>query len=84
MWLHTRGQRIKQPVGAVLELLDHGATVVVLSRGVHERLRVCAETLEMLEARGVPCHVLQTEQAVKRYNELREKDAVGGLFHSTC
>jgi hypothetical protein len=27
---------------------------------------------------------LQTEAAVKRFNELRETLPVGGLFHSTC
>ena len=31
-----------------------------------------------------PVHVLQTEQAVRCYNELAEKEPVGGLFHSTC
>ena len=68
----------------VEELLEHGASVVVLSRGVYERLRVCPETLSMLEERGVPVHVLQTERAVQTYNELRETERVGGLFHSTC
>jgi hypothetical protein len=57
----------------VQELLDHGAAVIVLSTGVYERLGVCPET-----------HVLQTEKAAKRYNELAETDAVGALIHSTC
>jgi hypothetical protein len=35
----------------VTELLEHGATVVVLSKGVYERLRVCPETLKMLSDR---------------------------------
>lgn len=69
----------------VEELLDHGATVVVLSRGMNERLQVKPETLDMLDEAGVDTHVLQTEQAVERYNALQEADeAVGGLFHSTC
>lgn len=68
----------------VEELLERGATVVVLSTGIQERLQIRAETLRMLEERGIAAHVLQTEQAVERYNELRETEAVGGLFHSTC
>ena len=68
----------------VQELLDHGARVVVLSKGMHERLGVCPQTLRFLEARGVAVHILQTEQAVRLYNRLREREAVGGLFHSTC
>ena len=68
----------------VQELLDHGARVLVLSKGILERLQVCPETLAMLKDKGTPVHVLQTEQAVRRYNELAEKEPVGGLFHSTC
>jgi hypothetical protein len=68
----------------VRELLDHGATVLVLTRGVYERLRVCRETLKLLGDRGIPVHVLQTEEAVGVYNRLAETDRVGGLFHSTC
>lgn len=68
----------------VEELLEHGAKVVVLSKGIYERLQICPETLEMLKQRGVGFHMLQTEQGVDLYNKLREKGAVAGLFHSTC
>ena len=68
----------------VEELLEHGATVVVLSRGFHERLGVCRETLRMLGDRGILVHVEQTEAAVRLYNELRENERVGALIHSTC
>lgn len=69
----------------VQELLENGASVIVLSRGMNERLKVKPETLQMLDDRDVTAHVLQTEAAVERYNELQEEaEAVGGLFHSTC
>jgi hypothetical protein len=68
----------------VEELLERGARVVVLSRGMWERLRVCPETLERLRERGVATHVLPTEEAVALFNQLREREPVGGLFHSTC
>jgi hypothetical protein len=68
----------------VEELLDHGARVVVLSRGMLRRLQVPATTLRDLEARGVTVHVLPTKKAVALYNELAGGEAVGGLFHSTC
>lgn len=66
------------------ELLEHGAQIVVLSRGMWQRLRVRPETLALLEQRGVAHDVLQTEQAVRRYNELVRTDPVGALIHSTC
>ena len=68
----------------VEELLEHGAQVVVLSRGMLLRLGVAASTLQELEARGVTAHVLSTKKAVALYNELAGTEAVGGLFHSTC
>lgn len=68
----------------VAELLEHGAEIVVLSKGVWERLQVCPETLTLLEGKGVAVEVLATESAVSRYNVLRETARVGGLFHSTC
>ena len=68
----------------VQELLEHGAEVVVLSKGVLERLQVCPETLALLERKGIPAHVLPTGDAVRLYNELAAEQKVGGLFHSTC
>jgi hypothetical protein len=68
----------------VAELLDHGATTVVLSRGMEEQLEVDPATLELLAGRGVTVHVAETRAAVERYNELTGHAPVGGLFHSTC
>lgn len=84
-WRETGTHHIPgiQP-GDVRELLEHGATALVLSRGIWERLQVCPETLAMLRESGVAVHVLQTEKAFKLYNELSRREKVGGLFHSTC
>jgi hypothetical protein len=68
----------------VQELLDHGARVVILSRGMNGNLQVKQDTLETLKEKGVAFHVLQTEEAVQLYNDIRERQPVGGLFHSTC
>jgi hypothetical protein len=68
----------------VQELLDHGASVVVIAQGFNQQLEVRDETRDMLEERGVALHVLPTEKAVELYNELREKEPAGALIHSTC
>lgn len=68
----------------VQELLDHGATTVILSQGFNERLQVKDETLHLLNEQGVAVEVLETGRAMERFNQLREETAVGGLFHSTC
>lgn len=68
----------------VEELLERGATTIVLGRGVWGRLRVLPETLARLERAGVTVHVLKTKEAVRLFNELRAGEPVGGLFHTTC
>ncbi|MDA2917984.1 Mth938-like domain-containing protein [Desulfobacterota bacterium AH_259_B03_O07] len=68
----------------VQELVEHGSKEVILSKGIYERLQVCPDTLQMLIDKGIPAHVLQTDKAVQLYNELRVKQAIGALIHSTC
>lgn len=68
----------------VRELLDHGATIIVLSQGMLKRLRICPETLELLNQQGARAHVLPTQDAVDLYNDLRKTEQVAGLFHTTC
>ncbi|GAA1528583.1 hypothetical protein GCM10009827_052260 [Dactylosporangium maewongense] len=71
-------------VADVEELLEHGATVVVLSLGMDEQLGVPDATVDALEARGIEVHVEETREAIDVYNSLVGSAAVGGLFHSTC
>ena len=68
----------------VEELSRSGATTVILSKGILERLRVCPETLQLLKENGITVFRLQTEKAARLYNKLREHENVGGLFHTTC
>ncbi len=68
----------------VAELLDHGATTIVLSQGRLKRLHVCPQTLQLLQERGVRTHVLPTAEAIELYNRLRDREQVAGLFHTTC
>jgi hypothetical protein len=77
---HEQGIQIAD----VEELLERGAKVVVLSRGMRECLRVPHETVDFLKERQVVAHVLPTQEAVEIYNKLAETEQVGGLFHTTC
>lgn len=66
------------------ELIEHGAQVVILTQGVLGALKVPAETVSALEARGVTVHTAKTPKAIELYHQLRENEAVGILIHSTC
>lgn len=66
------------------ELIEHGAQVVILTQGVLGALKVPDETIAALEARGVTVQTAKTPKAIELYDQLREKEAVGILIHSTC
>jgi hypothetical protein len=71
--------------GDVQELIDQGAEVAVLSKGVQERLGVTDAALTTLREADITVHILQTEQAIGLYNLLVEQgQRVGALIHSTC
>lgn len=69
----------------VQELIEHGAEVIVLSRGMLLRLQTCPETRELLQQKEIEIHEMETKLAVEYYNHLASQGIkVGGLFHSTC
>jgi hypothetical protein len=69
----------------VQELLDHGAEIIILSRGFNKRLQTCKETKSFLEDQDCEYFILQSEKAVEKYNELcNDEEPVGALIHSTC
>jgi hypothetical protein len=69
----------------VRELVDHGATHVILARGREGRLRVHPDTYALLDDLDVVHETLMTGDAIVRYEALRERGtAVGALVHTTC
>jgi hypothetical protein len=49
----------------VQELLDHGATIIILSQGMQQRLQISKETIELLQGLGMEMKICPTEEAVK-------------------
>jgi hypothetical protein len=79
--LHVPGIQVAD----ITELIDHGATVVILSRGMDLVLQTAPDTVKWLDHHGVKHHILETREAAKLYNALAGQGvAVAGLFHSTC
>jgi hypothetical protein len=79
--LHVPGIQVAD----IVELIDQGAEVIVLSRGMQLVLQTPPETIAWLDQQGVKHHLLETREAAKLYNQLAGQGiAVGGLFHSTC
>lgn len=65
-------------------LLDNDCKMIILTKGVNERLQTSKETIDFLEQKNLNYQILQTEKAITRYNELAENKQVGALIHSTC
>ena len=85
-WNET-GTRHQPGIGQddVKELIEAGATDVVLSKGMDEKLGVPNSTVRWLEEQGVKVHVAETREAVEIYNRLVDDGVkVAGCFHSTC
>lgn len=67
------------------ELVHYGLTKMVLSRGYDLVLQTTDEAIQYLKDNNIEYWILQTEEAVKKYNELLEAgERVGALIHSTC
>ncbi len=85
-WTETNTHHVPgiQP-SDVAELIEKGCEVIVMTRGMHKKLQVCDETIELLRERGIDGYFSETRQAVDIYNALAiQGKRVGGLFHSTC
>ncbi|XP_030007165.1 mth938 domain-containing protein-like [Sphaeramia orbicularis] len=85
-WTETGTKHVPgvQPAD-VDEVLKAGVDTLVIGRGMRAELQVPSSTVDFVRRTGVEVHVLQTEDAVAKYNSLVVRGAkVGGVFHSTC
>jgi len=72
-------------IADIKELLDNKSEIIILSKGVDNVLCTKDETFDYLKENKIEYYHLQSEEAVKKYNELCDLGKkVGGVFHSTC
>jgi hypothetical protein len=84
-WRETGTEHVPGILPAdVEELVDHGAEVIVLSRGMQLRLQTSPETLDLLRRWSVEVHVAESKAAADLYNRLAQSQPAGCLIHSTC
>uniref|UniRef100_A0A3P8ZAJ2 Mth938 domain-containing protein n=1 Tax=Esox lucius TaxID=8010 RepID=A0A3P8ZAJ2_ESOLU len=84
-WRETGTEHRPQMPADLEEVLQKGVETLVIGRGMSEAMQVPSSTVDYVKKRGVELRVLQTEKAVKEYNNLVGQGAkVGGVFHSTC
>jgi hypothetical protein len=85
-WSETETRHVPGiQVADIAELIDHGANVVILSRGMELVLQTAPDTIEWMHQNKVRHHILETREAANLYNTMASEGvSVGGLFHSTC
>ena len=84
-WLETGTQHLPGILpGDVEELVEHGAEVIVLSKGMQLRLQTSPEALDLLRRKSVEIHVEESKAAADLYNRLTLSRPAGCLIHSTC
>lgn len=82
---HTSHRPGTLPVDVKELVEDHKVDIVILSRGVEEVLQIDPSTIEYLKKHNKEYYILETRQAINKYNELvAQGKNVGGLFHTTC
>lgn len=66
------------------EVIATRPAVLVVGQGALGRMVVSPEARQALHDAGIRLIAMPTGEAVREYNQLREKEKVAGAFHLTC
>ncbi len=77
---HSRGIQLQD----IKDLLEKGAGVIVISKGMLNRLRLSKNAKEFLKSHNIDYYHLNTKKAVEKYNLLKDSKPAGALIHTTC
>jgi hypothetical protein len=82
-WWRKRGHLLStEDLEAIIEAKP---SVLVIGCGASAMMKVPKEVLQALSAHGIECEVLDTHEAVQRFNQLSAEGAnVAATLHLTC
>ncbi len=66
------------------ELIDNGSEIIIISKGMLNRLRLSKKAEELLQSWNIVYFYLNTKKAIEKYNSLIPGKYVGALIHTTC
>lgn len=82
-WWRKKGHELA--VDDIKEVIEKETPeIVVVGKGKYGLMKILEETENFLKDMGIEIKSGNTDEAVKMYNELREKKKVVGYFHLTC
>ena len=81
-WRRSDGHNLE--LGDLDEVLQAEPEVIILGRGLFERLMIPEDVRSSIEARGIELLMQQTKRACKTYNNLRGRKRVIAALHLSC
>lgn len=82
-WWRREGHKLH--LEDITDIVDAKPEVVVVGTGAFGFMKVPKEVIDFLEAKGIGVVVEKTKDAVRKFNDLKEKGLrVAGAFHLTC
>jgi hypothetical protein len=81
-WWRKEGHSLHQE--DLKEVFAAEPDILIVGQGANGRMQVTQEARQVLESSGIKVIAQPTDEAVRTYNQLREKDSVAGAFHLTC
>lgn len=81
-WWRTEGHVLN--IEDLDEVFDAQPEALIVGQGAYGRMNVPAETRRTVEDAGIEIISANTDEAVERYNEMREHGKIVAALHLTC
>jgi hypothetical protein len=81
-WWRDQGHRLSK--NDLSEVFEAQPEVLVVGTGAHGVMKVPKKTRQAVREAGIELRVVETGDAWRTYNSLREERETAGAFHLTC
>ena len=82
-WWRNDGHRLVPD--DLKHLVPKNPAKLIIGKGASGRMKLSPKVKNFLDENGIDYEAMNTDQAIKRYNELTEREQrVAGAFHLTC
>lgn len=81
-WWRKEGHRLCKE--DIKDVLDRSPEVIIIGTGAYGIMKVPKDLIDELKKQGIEVEVLRTGNAVKLYNQLKDKKRVFACLHLTC
>lgn len=81
-WWRKRGHDLC--LDDIREVLDYKPEILIIGKGKSGMMRVSSSVQEEIGKRGIELFVSGTSEAVRKYNEMSNRNTVVAALHLTC